>query len=225
MDNYKKHFYWISTNDGHEDWFVIGLDQYVAESFFANDQGYDLEDLSSDEICIVEFEDIDNKKEEAYYPSHEMLSKNGFECISEHEPRIFWREGKKYCQGNIVQSILIEKGQKSPGVYIIEVRDSNLYKIGVTKDIQKRLYQLQTANPFEFYLIEFFPTPKNRELESLLHRKYKLKRYKREWFKLKDEEVLEACYLARDFIGKPYLKISTIQIKNSQQVIDKDLPF
>ena len=96
------------------------------------------------------------------------------------------------------------------------------------------MYQLQTANPYEFYLTEFFPTSKNRELESLLHKKYKLKRYKREWFKLTDEEVLEACYLARDFIGKPYLKISSNDIENHQhevernnreRVSDNDVPF
>lgn len=233
MDDCKKHFYWVATNDGHEDWFVVGLDQYTAESFFANNQGYDLEELSSIKICVADFEEKNDLREEAYYPSHEMLSKNGFECISEDEPRIFWRAGKKYCQGNLVQNIIITKGQKQSGVYIVAVRDSNLYKIGVTKDIEKRLYQLQTGNPYEFYLTEFFPTPKSRELESLLHKKFKLNRYKREWFKLTGEEVLEACYFAQEFVGKPNLKIDNQGNLNIQQEVpksnkkstDDDLPF
>lgn len=232
MNNYKKHIYWIESFENQEDWFVVGVDQFVAEKFFCEHQGYDLDLVSSEDICIAEFEDEEDINEEAYFPSHEMLLKNGFEIISEGEPRIFWRAGRKFCQGNIIQSILVLEGDKQSGVYILEVRDSGLFKIGVTKDIEKRLSQLQTSNPYEFYLRDFFITPKNRELENLLHKKFRLNRYKREWFKLNHDEVIEACRFASNFIGKPYIMATRSDLEKNvkestsyKQNDNSDLPF
>ncbi len=168
-------------------------------------QGYDLDLVSSELICVAEFEEENKLNIQAYYPSQYMLINNGFEVITEEEPFIYWRDGRKYCQGNILQQIVIEKSAKFGGVYIVEVRNSGLFKIGVTKDINKRLSQLQTSNPYEFYLIDFFKTDKNRELEKFLHNKFRNKRYKREWFKLNQEELSEACKIACDFIKRPFL--------------------
>jgi hypothetical protein len=203
MDDYKKHIYWIESFENHENWFVVGADQYVSEKFFCNIEGYDLDLVSSEAICLADFEDEDESHKEAYFPSHEMLIKNGFELITEDVPRIFWRAGRKFCEGNIIHQIIVQKSNKKAGVYIIEVRDSQLFKIGITKDINKRLSQLQTSNPYEFYLFDFFITNQNRELEKLLHEKFRLNRYKREWFKLNQNEVKEACKFANNFIGRP----------------------
>lgn len=197
----KKSIFWIESYENHEDWFVVGVDQFIAETFFCDNNGYDLDLVSSEEICLVEYENEEDILEEAYFPSHELLVKNGFEIITDDEPRIFWKSGRKFCQGNIIQNILMLRGSKKFGVYIIEVRDTGLYKIGVTKDIKKRISQLQTSNPYEFYLIDFFVTPKSWELERILHNKYKLNRYKREWFKLNNDEITEACKFAKKFIG------------------------
>lgn len=162
-----------------------------------------MEEVSSKEICPADYEDKLNEKKEAYFPTHEMLIKNRFEIISEGQPTIFWKAGEKYCQGNIIQNIIIERGRKQNGVYLIAVRDTDLYKIGITKDIEKRLSQLQTSNPYEFYLMGFFVTEKCRKLESLLHQKLRLNRYKREWFKLAPENVRDISRFARNFISKP----------------------
>lgn len=229
-----KNIYWISTNDRHEDCFVVGLDSYVAELFFAENEGYDMDCISSKEICIAEFEDEEDIKSEAYFPSHEMLTKNGFEIICENEPRVFWKNGVKYCQGNILHSIIVQISEKQPGVYILAVQESNLYKIGITKDLKKRLSQLQTSNPYEFYLINFFITTRNKELENLLHKAFKKNKYKREWFKLEEKEISEVCKLAYEFIGKPYRTsyIDNLEQFNkhddqtyNQHCNDNDLPF
>ena len=229
-----KSIYWITTNDKHEDWFVVGLDQYVAKLFFIENEGYDMDCISSEEICIAEFEDEESIRNEAYFPSHEMLIKNGFEIICENEPRVFWKNGKKYCQGNIVHSIIAQISDKQSGVYIVAIQESNLYKIGVTKDLKKRLSQLQTSNPYEFYLINFFITNRSKELEKLLHEKFKKYNYKREWFKLEEKEISEVCQIACEFIGKQYrtsffdnlvqLNEPNGQIYN-QHCNDNDLPF
>ncbi len=208
-DDFKKSIYWISTPDKDEDWFVVAVNQYIAESFFAGQEGYPMDYISSKEICLADYEDEKDKKKEAYFPTHKMLVKNGFEIISAAEPRILWRAGEKYCEGNIIQSIVIDKVRQKNGVYIISVRDSDLYKIGITKDLEQRLSQLQTSNPYEFYLMGFFVTEKCRELESLLHKKFRLSKYKREWFKLTPESVREALRFASEFIGKPIINVDT----------------
>lgn len=233
MDENKKHIYWVESFENHENWFVIGADQFIAEKFFCDIEGYDLDLVSSEAISLADFEDENESHKEAYFPSLEMLIKNGFEVITEDEPRIFWRAGRKFCQGNIIQQIIVQESNKKAGVYIIEVRDSGLFKIGITKDINKRLSQLQTSNPYEFYLFDFFITIKNRELEKLLHEKFRLNRYKREWFKLNQDEVREACKFASSFINRPFLNVSSdeakqIETENAkmrEQVENRDLPF
>jgi predicted GIY-YIG superfamily endonuclease len=229
MDDFKKHIYWVESCENHEDWFVVGADQFVAEKYFCDFQGYHLDHVSSEEICVAVFEDDEDIKQEAYFPSHEMLLKHGFEVIADDEPRIFWKAGRKFCQGNIIQRIHVEIGNKQSGVYILEVRDSSLFKIGVTKDIEKRLSQLQTSNPYEFYLWGFYVTAKHRELENLLHKKFHLKRYKREWFKLSHDELTQACSFAADFIGKPYIRVTQSDIdkmeKETIQNHNSHLPF
>jgi predicted GIY-YIG superfamily endonuclease len=235
-DDFKKTIYWISTSDKHEDWFVVAVDQYVAEVFFAEQEGYPLDYISSEEICVADYEDKEDEKQEAYFPTHSVLVKNGFEIISEDEPTIYWKAGKKYCQGNIIQSVIIEKVNQNNGVYIIAVRDTDLYKIGVTKDIEKRLSQLQTSNPYEFYLLGFYVTDRHRELESLLHKKFRLSRYKREWFKLTPESVKEARHFASEFIGKPIINVDSWDsgvnffghdkpLQRDKQDDTNDLPF
>ncbi len=222
----KKSIFWVKSFENHEDWFVVALDQYLAEKYFCDYEGYDLEDVSSEAICIVKFEDKEKIEKEAYFPSSDMLIKNDFEAISKNEPRIFWRAGRKFCEGNILQQIIIERNEKKQGVYIIETRDSELYKIGITKDINKRLSQLQTSNPYEFYLIDFYVTTKSRELEKLLHKKFQLKRYKREWFKLNQKELYEACNFAANFVGRPIMECSSE--KETPEIINTkstDLPF
>jgi predicted GIY-YIG superfamily endonuclease len=227
-DAFKKHIFWVESCENHEDCFVVSFDQYLAEKFFVENQGYDFDLVSSEDICIAEFEDEEDIKEESYYPSHEMLVKNGFEIITENEPSIFWKEGRKYCQGNIMHRVIIQAVNNKSGVYLIEVRDSGLFKIGVTKNIEKRLSQLQTSNPYEFNLKNFFVTAQHRQLENLLHKKFQLNRYKREWFKL-NSDVIEVERFASAFIGKPYKVIKqedTERIQNESELNkNSDLPF
>ncbi|HTG65078.1 MAG TPA: GIY-YIG nuclease family protein [Flavobacterium sp.] len=233
MDIYNKNFYWLKTNDNHENWFVIAYDEYLAEKFFVNMEGYDLEDVEATEICEVIFEDCD---ENEYFPSNEMLIKNGFEIIKLDEPMIVWKDGKKYCQGDIVHCIISEKSKNKLGLYIIHTNNSNLFKIGITKNINQRIKQFETGNPFEFTLYEFFETESCRKLEKIIHKKLEKNRYRKEWFKLNEEELTEICNFARNYIGlPPYLEefncpISDFLTIPEQNDIDKingvnDLPF
>lgn len=233
MRKFSKSFYWIKTNDNHENWIVVANDEYLAEKYFISIEGYDMEDVEATEICNVIFED-DNDDE--YFPSNEMLIKNGFEIIKAETPMIIWKDGKKYCQGDIIHSIISERSKNKLGLYIIHTNNSNLYKIGITKNINQRIKQFETGNPFEFTLYEFFVTKNCRELEKLIHKRLEKNKYRKEWFKLSIEELTEVCNFARNFIGLPnYLEeiicpLSNIlieqEINNKNKINDEnDLPF
>lgn len=231
MQTNSKYFYWVESPEHTEDWFVVSPDQYLAEKFFADTEGFDVEHLNSLEVCETKFEDCND---ESYFPSLDMLKRNGFEFISEDEPMIVWRNGRKFCQGDIIEEIVLRPNTLKKGMYIINVRNSDLYKIGVTTNIIRRKKQFETANPFEFYLHEFFPTDDCRKLEREVHKRYKEKRYKNEWFKLTEEDILNISNFARKFIGlPPYLNeaVSPLQYINLGSANDKsttteaDIPF
>lgn len=80
-------------------------------------------------------------------------------------------------------------------VYI--ARCEGLYKIGhTTQDPQSRIANLQTGNPFAVELVGSIPG--SRALERHLHRTYKNRKVKGEWFLLTPDEVKEILGWADD---------------------------
>ena len=93
---------------------------------------------------------------------------------------------------------------KKSCVYLIEDNCNEVYKIGVTRrNVYTRLKQLQTGNPNELKLIDFFETDYPFRLESLLHNKYKLQQAFNEWYYISKEDInnfLEDCKFYNDMI-------------------------
>lgn len=69
-------------------------------------------------------------------------------------------------------------------VYLIQDIYNNTYKIGVTKNLEKRIKALQTGNTCELKLVESFKTDYPYRLETMLHRSLEQYREKNEWFSL-----------------------------------------
>lgn len=103
------------------------------------------------------------------------------------------------CNLNLERSLF---GMSSPKyLYIVRSGNINLYKIGITKDIDQRLNTLQIGNPEKIHPIAFFcadlSDPFGREifyLERFLHKNFENKRIQGEWFKLNLEEICDICY-------------------------------
>lgn len=77
-------------------------------------------------------------------------------------------------------------------VYLIGERNNpNMFKIGSTrkKNIIERLKQLQTGNPEELYIKDYFETSKPFLLENMLHRHYFKENTFNEWFELNEEKI------------------------------------
>ena len=76
-------------------------------------------------------------------------------------------------------------------VYLIHDIYNNTYKIGVTKDLNKRIKSLQTGNACELRLVESFETEYPYRLETMLHRSLEQYRELNEWFSLPTDIVYD----------------------------------
>ena len=77
-------------------------------------------------------------------------------------------------------------------VYLIcsEIEGKTLYKIGYTKrEIEKRIKEFRTGNASEFYIIDSFQSKWGTKIEAQLHRNYRSKKIRGEWFDLTKEDV------------------------------------
>lgn len=81
-------------------------------------------------------------------------------------------------------------------LYIIRTRGTDLYKIGVSKNPEGRLDNLQTGNGEELELVFKFKTNYDFKLETNLHNSYKTNRTIGEWFQFTPaqlEDVKKRC--------------------------------
>ena len=100
-------------------------------------------------------------------------------------------KGEHWFYGNLPFFKIVESvSNRDRHVYILKVK--NRYKIGITKNLEKRLRELQTGNPDEIMLVCANFIPNASELEANLHRELAHYRIRGEWFQLPDEELEKA---------------------------------
>ena len=93
---------------------------------------------------------------------------------------------------------------KSDKLYIIQC--NSFYKIGVCTDIKKRLVGLQCGNPYELNLYRLYYIKNAKKIEGEIHKKYKDKNIRLEWFDLTEEELKDIDnYIKVDNIMLPIL--------------------
>ncbi|MFW6219439.1 MAG: GIY-YIG nuclease family protein [bacterium] len=76
-------------------------------------------------------------------------------------------------------------------VYLIRSQDNGYYKIGVSKNPQKRIEALQTGNSSKLKLINKFLTEYPTKIETSLHSRYSHTKKNGEWFDLTIEDELK----------------------------------
>jgi len=92
----------------------------------------------------------------------------------------------------------MEQVQNGHSVYILKT-GKNLYKIGKTQDLQKRLAGYHTHLPILFRLVRQYLTPQMSSLEESLHTVFQHKRKKGEWFELTAADLVICDNIARSF--------------------------
>lgn len=83
-------------------------------------------------------------------------------------------------------------------VYLMQMEGMDIYKIGHSKNPNKRLESVQTGNPFKLTLVDFYETQRASQIEAAMHNRYAAQKiseneYKLmgEWFKLDNEAILK----------------------------------
>ena len=76
--------------------------------------------------------------------------------------------------------------------YVYLLCDGEKFKIGVTKhkDINKRIKELQTGNPFEIWIRDYYKTNNPYKIEKMMHVRHASSNIKNEWFDLNVSQVI-----------------------------------
>ena len=91
-----------------------------------------------------------------------------------------------------------EQRDRQNCVYILKT-GKNLYKIGKTRDLQKRLAAYHTHLPILFRVIRQYPAANMADLEESLHVVFQHKRVKGEWFELAGDDLIICDNIARNY--------------------------
>lgn len=69
-------------------------------------------------------------------------------------------------------------------IYFIKLKGFDIYKIGVTSNLKRRLYDIDSNSPFGVKLIDSFFFKNVYEMEEMIHDNLKENNVRKEWFKL-----------------------------------------
>jgi len=87
--------YWVTTEDHHEDWFIVASSKEEASRIHEEYEGYEPDDASSQEVLTIP----ENIQAESGWPSEELLFSIGANFICEEEPRVVEINGKRFVEG------------------------------------------------------------------------------------------------------------------------------
>ena len=73
--------------------------------------------------------------------------------------------------------------------YLYLIRCENFHKIGVAIDVESRIAQLSTGNPFPLFLDSFYKYENAEFVERAIHQRFSLRRVRGEWFKLDADDL------------------------------------
>lgn len=74
-------------------------------------------------------------------------------------------------------------------VYILKVSSDGIYKIGVSKNVERRVKQLQTGNAEPIEIIRTFLSDYPYKVESVLHRKFQREHVHGECYYLSEKDI------------------------------------
>lgn len=86
--------------------------------------------------------------------------------------------------------------------YVYLFKCNEFYKIGMTSDVWKRYQAVQNGIPYEVDIVEFFGCSNPNREEKSLHKRFKAKRHRGEWFKLEEDDIVIFKEKKRKWIEK-----------------------
>ena len=89
--------YWVSTEDGHEDLFVVAREAIAAARFHEREQGYNRGDARAMREATVPERAINATQ----YPGPELLVACGAEILRGETPRVVKLNGRQFVEGGL----------------------------------------------------------------------------------------------------------------------------
>lgn len=87
---------------------------------------------------------------------------------------------------------------KNKIIYLFFIPELNISKIGISRNVNNRLSQLQTGCPYQIQLIKTFNSDLSTKIEKVLHRTFRTKKIDSseytligEWFNLDIDSILK----------------------------------
>jgi hypothetical protein len=119
------------------------------------------------------------------YTRQQLASKMWATEKKKKDPRYFSK-----ASGSTWRSQTMDKRYKDTDayVYMINIQNTNYYKIGVSINPQQRLKAIENGSPFNTYIRAMYYTDFAFAHESYLHSLFKHKRVKNEWFVLNNDD-------------------------------------
>jgi hypothetical protein len=97
--------YWVTTEDHHEDWFVLASSSGEACRFHETNEGYDSGEAVAELVLAIP-KDIST---ETGWPSEEILETLGATFLQKGSSRVVEVEGRKFAEG-MLESLIREIG-------------------------------------------------------------------------------------------------------------------
>lgn len=199
--------YWVTTKLYPEDWFIVAKSKDLACECHENNEGFESGCAHAKLICEIPM-DLERKYrteydefDYGYWPSIDLLKELGFEFIEEKPPYVVRKNGKLYYMGESCYGMAKEHLINQNGVYIVQIRRTNIYKIDISNNIIRRLKEFRTTNPFTIDLLYFIISDNPRFVEREFHDLFIHKKIGGEWFEIeKSDEIINSFRI----IGEKY---------------------
>src|SRR5688572_18714460 len=79
-----------------------------------------------------------------------------------------------------------------PPGYVYIIRLGRHCKIGITKNMRRRMISIQGSNPEHLEIVHTIPTNNMRRAERQIHEQFASRRIRGEWFDLSDDDIAVA---------------------------------
>lgn len=75
--------------------------------------------------------------------------------------------------------------------YLYLIRCQSFYKIGIANDVESRLAQLSTGNPFPLEVVSVYGFNNAQPVEAAIHQRFSYRRKRGEWFELDPDDLVD----------------------------------
>lgn len=123
---------------------------------------------------------------------------------------------------NISLCNFVSNTRNSEGfVYLVKTFTTNYYKIGISKDVYKRMQSLQTGTPFELIVCDRLFSMDCLRLEKALHEYYSAYSIRGEWFEFSPDMEKEFYSVASELDRNNELDSLSL-IANNEKLVHQD---